>query len=352
VYLHRRLVAKPRFLYLLLLALIPLTALVSIGAALIGWTVLAVCLLPLGLAFALLWRRGREADAGAVFGGMLAVTGLALLVGTQLFYFKDFLDASDYYRMNTLFKFFNQVWVLWGILAAIAVPRIFSGWVGQSQRRSWAGRIGRWVWAGVFGLLLAASLAYPILGTPARLDQRMVGWRPPIGTLNGLDFMRNGAYTWPDGNNQIDLSYEHDALEWLLDNVHGNATLLESSEVEYYRAWGSKIASNTGLSGLKGMHEQEQRHADDVGTRDGLHRELWTNMDTARTEQLLDELQVDLIYIGQLERFLHPDGVAKFDQMARDGTLRVVYQNERVTIYATPGFKGNVPGTANEGDAG
>ena len=65
VYLHRRLVARPRFLYLLLLALIPLTALAAIGAALIGWTVLAICLLPLGLAFALLWRRGREADAGA-----------------------------------------------------------------------------------------------------------------------------------------------------------------------------------------------------------------------------------------------------------------------------------------------
>ncbi len=75
VYLHRRLVAQPRFLYLLLLALIPLTALAAIGAAVIGWTVLAICLLPLGLAFALLWRRGREADAGAVFGGMLAVTG-------------------------------------------------------------------------------------------------------------------------------------------------------------------------------------------------------------------------------------------------------------------------------------
>ena len=356
VYLHGRLVAQPRFLYLLLLALIPLAALAAIGTALIGWTVLAICLLPLGLAFALLWRRGREADAGAVFGSMLGVTGLALLAGTQLFYLKDFLDASDYYRMNTLFKFFNQVWVLWGILAAIAVPRIFSQWVAQpaatggaaAQRRSWGGRIGRWVWAGVFGLLLAASLAYPILGTPARLDMRMVGWRPPIGTLNGLDFMRNGSYSWPDANNQIELSYEYDALQWLLNNVHGNATILESSEVEYYRAWGSKIASNTGLSGLKGMHEQEQRYADDVGTRDGLHRELWTTSDTARTQQILDDLQIDLIYIGQLERFLHPDGAAKFDQMAADGKLRVVYQNDRVTIYATPGFKGasNVPGTA------
>ena len=67
----------------------------------------------------------------------------------------------------------------------------------------------------------------------------------PIGTLNGLDFMRNGTYTWPDANNQIELSYEYHALEWLLNNVHGNATILESSEVEYYRAWGSKIAFQT-----------------------------------------------------------------------------------------------------------
>ena len=96
-----------------------------------------------------------------------------------------------------------------------------------------------------------------------------------------------------------------------------------------------------------------------MGTRDWLHRELWTTTDTARTQQLLDELQVDLIYIGQLERFLHPEGAAKFDQMARDGMLRVVYQNDRVTIYATPGFEGdiaeansNVPGTVSEGAAG
>ena len=74
---------------------------------------------------------------------------------------------------------------------------------------------------------------------------------------------------------------------------------------------------------------------------------------SARTQQIIDELQVDLIYVGQLERYLHPDGVAKFEQMAADGMLRVVYQNERVTIYATPGYRGaeNVPGTLGK-DAG
>jgi uncharacterized membrane protein len=119
--------------------------------------------------------------------------------------------------------------------------------------------------------------------------------------------------------------------------VRGNATVLETSEVDYYRAWGTRVASNTGLSGLKGMHEQEQRYPEDVGYRDGLMRELWTNPDVTRTQQIIDELAIDLVYVGQLERYLHPDGVRKFEEMAAQGALTPVYQNDRVIIYAVPG---------------
>lgn len=339
VYLQQKLVARPSLTYLLLLALIPLLALFALGAVLLGWIVLALCLLPLGLAVALLWRRGREADAGSAFAVMLGATGLALLAGTQVVYLKDFLDGSDYYRMNTLFKFFNQAWVLWGVMAAIATPRLIDEWIAPlvKTKSSALQRGFRYGWVTVFVILLAASLAYPILGTPARLDQRMPGWRPPIGTLNGLDFMREGSYQWPDFNNTIELSYEYNALQWLLDHVRGNATLLETSEVEYYRAWGTRMASNTGLSGLKGMHEQEQRYPEDVGERDGLHRELWSTIDIPRTQQIMNDLHVDLVYIGQLERFLHPDGVRKFEQMAGEGLLTQLYSNDRVTIYVVPG---------------
>jgi uncharacterized membrane protein len=85
------------------------------------------------------------------------------------------------------------------------------------------------------------------------------------------------------------------------------------------------------------MHEQEQRYPEDVGYRDGLMRELWTNPDSGRTQQMMDELAIDLVYVGQLERYLHPDGVRKFEEMAGQGLLTPVYQNERVTIYAIPG---------------
>ncbi|MBK8045663.1 MAG: hypothetical protein IPK16_00155 [Anaerolineales bacterium] len=340
LHLHGSLVRGPTFFYLLLLALIPFTAALAVGAGLLQWWVLALCLLPLGLAFALLWHRGREADAGSLFASMCAATGLALLAGTQIFYMKDFLDGSEYYRMNTLFKFFNQAWVFWAMMAAVALPRILDEWLlpTRAARRTgpliWLAKAG---WSTAFVLLLAASLAFPILGTPARLKERMPGWQPELGTLNGMEFMRQGIYAWPDYSNVIDLSYESQAIEWLLDNIRGNATIVESSEVDYYRAFGTKVSSNTGLSGLKGMHEQEQRYPEDVGYRDGLYREFWSTVDIPRTEQIVDELEIDLIYVGQLERFLHPDAVRKLEQMAATGQVESIYQSDRVTIYAIPG---------------
>ncbi|MBW7882215.1 MAG: hypothetical protein H3C34_06205, partial [Caldilineaceae bacterium] len=339
IHLHQTLVRQPRFLYLLLLALIVATLALALLTLLLGWVVLAICLALLGLAVALLWRRGAAADSGSVFANIMTVTGLAILAGTQVFYLKDFLNGSEYYRMNTLFKFFSQVWVIWGVAAAIAVPRLLDHLFMPPVTGQLAAGARWWrtAWGTIFAVLLVASLAFPILGTPSRLDQRMPGWRPPVGTLNGLDFMREGLFAWPDYQNVVELRYEWDALQWLLKNVRGNAVILESSEVDYYRAFGTRVASNTGLSGLKGMHEQEQRYPAEVGYRDGLHRELWMTTDVPRTEQIMRELDIDLVYIGQLERYLHPEGVQKFERMAAQGQLTTLFNNARVTIYAVPG---------------
>ncbi len=333
LHLQKLLGARPQIGYLLLQLLIPLA---FVGVALALWfdrTVLAICILPLTLAYLLLWRRGRMADAGAQFAVLLSVTAFALLAGTQLIYLKDFLSGGDWYRMNTLFKFFSQAWVLLGVGAAIALPRLWQGWV----RNGTAPRAFRWLWAAAFGLLLVASLAYTFIGTPARLDQRMAGWRPPVGTLDGLAYMEQGAYTWPDSANTIELSYDYAAIKWLLENVRGNATVMETSEADYYRAGSSRVASLTGLSGLRGFHAGEQRPAEQVGARDGLHREFWSTPDAARMQQILDDVGVDLIYAGQLERYLHPDAVARLEQMAANGALEIIFGNERTTIYAVPG---------------
>ena len=360
LYWQSRLVRWPTLAFLAALWWIPVF--VVIGAGLLLFTeqkVLGLCVPFLAIGFLLLWRRGRAADPGALLAALLAVTGFALLAGTQLIFLKDFLQGGDWYRMNTLFKFFIQVWVLWGVAAAIALPRVLAE--GNGTRMTRIGRMNadgkevasrqsplpttqypisnilRPLWLILFSLLLFASFAYPLWGTAARLDQRLVGWQPEIGTLNGLDFMNEGVYTWPDGNNPIELRYDREAINWLLANVRGNLVVAESSTLEYYRAMGSRVASMTGLSGVSGMHEGEQRWGELVGERGARLGEFWNTDDLERTRQLIAELDISLIYVGQLESHEHPLAEAKLDGMVANGELSVLYANQRVTIYAVAG---------------
>jgi uncharacterized membrane protein len=155
--------------------------------------------------------------------------------------------------------------------------------------------------------------------------------------LDGLAFMQQGRYAWPNDSNWIDLSFDSEAIHWLLDHVRGNLVIAESAEVDYYRAGGTRIASMTGLSGLRGAHVTEQRYGEQVGARDGLHREFWSTPSVERTEELIDQLQISLIYAGQLERYHHPEGVQKLANMASEGRLEKLFENEGVIIYAVPG---------------
>jgi uncharacterized membrane protein len=270
--------------------------------------------------------------------------------------------------MNTLFKFFNQVWVLWALVAAIALPRLWRAAMAPHRRRGDTARIqvsqgevapamadvlagsmlgptrtyrlGRgWtlLWRLSSVLLVIAGCVYVLFGTPSRLSQRFVGWVPPFGTLNGMDYMQQGRYAWPNDANWIELRYDYAAILWILEQVRGNVVIAESAEVDYYRAGGTRVASMTGLSGLRGAHVSEQRYGEQVGARDGLHREFWSAAGPERTQELIDTLQITLIYVGQLERFHHPESVQKLAKMASEGRLVVLYENEGVTLYAVPG---------------
>ncbi|MCB9125656.1 MAG: hypothetical protein H6643_14260 [Caldilineaceae bacterium] len=126
------------------------------------------------------------ADNSGKLAAVLVADRQPILAGTQIFYLKDFLNGSDYYRMNTLFKFFSQVWVIWAWQ-----PRwrrdcsITSSSRGAAQAR----RVRRYTWGAGFCRGNYRQPGLPIFGTPSRVDQRMPGWRPEVGTLQ-LRLMR------------------------------------------------------------------------------------------------------------------------------------------------------------------
>ena len=141
----------------------------------------------------------------------------------------------------------------------------------------------------------------------------------------------------PAGN-PIDLKYDYEAIHWLQQNVTGTPIIAEA-KVGYYREGGMRVAAYTGLpSVLGGLHQSEQRYASQVGERDRVVSEFWGTPDPARTLQLIDELNISYIYIGQIERITHNAYIdEKFEQLRQQGSLELVFENEMTKIYSRAG---------------
>lgn len=307
---------------------------------LLGYHVIALLLPALCLTLILLLRP--ELSDGQSFAALSLFGALLILMGVEIFYLRDFLGGSSYYRMNTLFKFYIQAWVLSGVAVGALLPELW--------RRIAEWPHARWVpaWKALMVGLLLASLVYPLLGTRTRVLDRFDD-PPPIGTLDGIAYMTTGKLRWPHGN-VIDLQYDYEAIRWLQEHVVGTPVLAEA-KIGYYREGGMRVSSYTGLPmPLGGLHQNEQRWPDQIGQRDGLYMEFWNTADPERAWELIRQLRISYIYLGQLERtlynpeiarsvegwgvnFLDPAGYGKFNVLHAQGRLELVYENPRTRIY-------------------
>jgi YYY domain-containing protein len=266
----------------------------------------------------------REKPLPEAFSSLLTLAGFLVVMGCEFFYFKDFLQGSEYYRMNTVFKFYVQAWVLLGL--GLAYP--FQAFIEARGKLVEAAK-------GLALILMALSFLFPISGTVARVRDRFPNASPPIGTLDGMEFMRYGSYFWPDEAYPIDLRYDYEAIRWLMDNVRGTPVLAEAP-IGYYREFGVRVSSFTGLPTLLGMHQSEQRYGEQVGKRSEEANLFFSSTDLGLTLKLVRKLRIGYIYIGQLERILFPaESLAKFEKLADEGWLEEVFRNERTVIYRT-----------------
>jgi len=247
--------------------------------------------------------------------------GLLVALGIQLIFIQDHLADSDWERMNTVFKFGLQLWTLWALAAVTGLPLIV-----RTIRRS---EIGLGIWLGLWIILLLPGLVYPLVGIPSRLSTR---FDPAQGlTLDGLAFLRGARYEHE--GKQIDLSGDADAIAWLKQNIAGTPVFL-TSEREFYRAYGMRIAANTGLPTVLGsLHQSEQRPAHQVTERERDVQTLYNTTDTNTTLRLLAKYHVDYVYVGPVERALYDlNGIAKWQQLP-PSMLESVYKNDSVDIY-------------------
>ncbi len=233
--------------------------------------------------------------------------------------------VGDISRMNTVFKFYVQVWVMLAISAGAALGWL---WPEIQQLRTWK----RLPWNLTLGVLVFLASLYPLLATRAKVADR---WAPDAPhTLDGMTYM---LYAQRYENGQVfSLKADYEALRWLQENIPDQPVILEAQTVEYQ--WGSRVSVYTGLPTVLGWnwHQRQQRATgtEEVWTRASAIQEAYNTTDVDRALSVLRTYNVDLIIVGDMERaYYNAEGLNKFDAMARNGILKIIYERDGTRIY-------------------
>ena len=329
------------------------------------WTVLAALvlglffgfpllfLLPLGL-YAVLLAVNTVENPGVSFALLAAALGAFICFGTELIYIRDVFEGGAS-RMNTIFKFYYQVWLIWGMLAAYAVWWIVQGSgfrvqesgaggaepgsSGQGadtspaiQRRergtsavglpSFVFRLSSFVCLLVTALCFASALTYPYFTAFKKLREQ------PAISLQGKTPRQQTAAGVA-------------SIEWLRQNGASNAVILEANggENESYDPSGLGIGGVSASSGLATVigwpgHEGQWRGGDpaaraQIEPRRADVETLYSTTDLGQARALLVQYNVSFVYVGEAERQRFAvESLAKFAQLGKP-----VFQQDEVVIY-------------------
>jgi len=250
------------------------------------------------------------------------------MVGTALFLtilVEVVVLSGDIARMNTVFKFYLQAWVLLAASSAAA----FAWTLGELRlwSDSWqsAWRIG------VVMLALGAAM-FPLTATTAKIQDRMSEQAP--NTLDGMAYMLTSEY--PDEGGIVDLEQDYHAIRWMQENIEGTPVIVEANTPLY--RWGSRYSIYTGLPTVLGWdwHQTQQRGfspVSEIADRMQEIRMFYLMDDLEVTQSFLRDYKVEYIVVGQLERNYFPGaGLNKFEDL--NGVLwEEVYRDRETVIY-------------------
>jgi YYY domain-containing protein len=236
------------------------------------------------------------------------IVGLLLTLSVEFVYLIDVFRV----RMNTIFKFYYQGWVLMAVASAFAIY-----WLSQrSGSTSLLERVGRLLFLVGFWILFAMGMFYPVLGNISRAAHF-----DPEPRLDGTEYL---AESHP---------FDYEAIAWLNANVEGAPVILEAPGTggSSY-VYEGRVSALTGLPTLLGWggHENQWRGSYEIqASREPDIETLYSTFEPQEALTLIDKYDITYVYVGPLERETYDArGLAKFESF-----MDVVYRNDGVTIY-------------------
>ena len=310
-----------------------------------------------------------EATEQVVLAKPMVFVLLMLLLGAILTLVPEFIYLRDQFgwRMNTIFKFYYQAWILWSLAGSYGLVMLFKPRSDGQKRDRW------WLLALIFASLVAGSVILSDFGAQklgkygsSFLDYLMIlpllialGWMivkasqkdwskvfgvlAVFGVLVGMAFpliegwnktngFKPASGLSLDGKRDFNLSAgdEMKAAEWLADAPLGVMTEAISDTGGSYTTYNS-ISTFSGMPTVLGWvgHEAQWRGGyEEIGSRQADVRELYSTSKWERAQSIIDMYNIRYIVLGNTERSTYQVDQNKFDEH-----LEKVFESQTVDIY-------------------
>lgn len=225
------------------------------------------------------WKK-KEEKIGYVdwFGIILGVSALGLILIPELIYVRDIYEAG-YARANTMFKLTYQAFMMFAILMAYMFVRM---WLLKKQHI-------------IKGIMVFCLVCF--LGTCCYIVNAVTSW---FGDVQNPE-----QYKGLDATAFLENSFQRDAeaIRWLNANVKGNPVILEAQGDSYSDY--ERVSAMTGLPTLVGWYVHEwlwRNDLEDLNYRISVLDTIYTSDDENMVRDLLEDYNVEYIYVGYLER--------------------------------------------------
>ena len=274
---------------------------------------------------------------------------LLIILGSLLVIAPEFVFLLDLFvnRMNTIFKFYYQAWLMWSLTAAFGVAVLL-----QELRKAWW-----WVFRVSLVLVLFMALVYPVLG----LLNKTNNYQLPAFEKSLIDARTAGdpaaletaAQVWTlDGTQLFRSQYPDDAAaaRWLLTapaGVVAEAFNKTSSYTDYarisaysgdptvlgwwYHEWQWRGSVNEQVSPLTNLtckardsYDTRRMRSDDISC-------LYETKSWDVASEVITQYNIRYVVVGTLERRDYHLNEALLQQH-----LRSVFHQGQVVIYEVP----------------
>jgi len=228
---------------------------------------------------------------------------LLVFMGALMCLIPEFIYLRDVFgtRMNTIFKFYFQTWIIWGVASASITVILWNEF-----KKRW-----KFIFSFGFFIIVTVSMAYPIWG----LIEKTNIFQPTHWTLDGSNFMQRYDQD------------EYTAINWLRNAKFGYVAEAIGGSYSGY----ARVSTFSGLPTLLGWpgHEMQWRGGvTEMGSRESDIQLLFETHDWISANEIINKYTIRYIYIGNLERSKY-----QIDEVKFQSNLTKIFSNSSITIY-------------------